>query len=186
VPELALIRHTRANIADGVCYGSTDVAALPFDAEFSRIVEEITAWRPERIISSDLRRCRVLADTLSAATGARQEIDARLRELDFGDWEGMRWDDLPRDALDRWAADPLGFAAPRGESGAALIARVTACFADISEFQGRQAIVSHAGPLRVLMALAGGVTVDLLRPGPALGSVFFVPPRGQGDASPSE
>ncbi|MGI4976319.1 MAG: histidine phosphatase family protein, partial [Janthinobacterium lividum] len=86
--------------------------------------------------------------------------DPRLRELDFGAWEGMAWDDVPRASLDRWAADLSGFAPPGGESGAALVARCRAAYAGMPA-RGCQVVVSHGGPLRVLAALAAGVEVDL-------------------------
>jgi alpha-ribazole phosphatase len=172
--RLALIRHTRAAIAEGICYGASDVPALPFDGDAEALIAEVAAWQPARIISSDFVRCRVLADALSGVNGVAVTLDPRLRELDFGEWEGMRWDDVPREALDRWATDPLGFFAPGGESGAALVARVGDFYGDLAAMTGRCAVVSHAGPIRVLMALAEGTPVDLLLPGPALGSVRFL------------
>ena len=96
--------------------------------------------------------------------------DARLLELDFGTWEGMRWNDVPRAALDLWAADPLAFAPPGGESGAELVARATAFFDEIRTADAPLAVISHAGPLRVLLALARGEPIDLLQRAPALGS----------------
>ena len=101
-------------------------------------------------------------------------LDHRLLELDFGAWEGLPWDAVPRGALDDWAADVHGFAAPGGESGSALIARVTGFYADLGP--GNHVIVAHGGPLKVLAALARGHTVDLLAPAQPLGSVLVIPP----------
>ena len=93
-------------------------------------------------------------------------------ELDFGAWEGLPWDDVPRAALDAWAADVHGFAAPGGESGDALIARVRDFAGELS--RGDHIVVSHGGPLKVLAALLTGVAVDLLAPAQALGSVVVI------------
>jgi alpha-ribazole phosphatase len=93
--------------------------------------------------------------------------------MDFGDWEGQLWDDVPRDALDAWAADPWHFAAPGGESGAALVGRVRAFWQALPE--GDHIVITHGGPLKVLVALAACRAVDLLAPPPGCGSVTMVP-----------
>lgn len=176
---LALIRHTRARIAPGICYGRTDVFADPGQPEEAEILRRLAALRPCVIWTSPASRCHGLALRARAATGADLAVDTRLLELDFGDWEGRRWDEISRADLDVWAADPIGFAAPGGETGAALIARASAAYNDIAASSAPQAVISHAGPLRVLIARATGTEIDLLRPGPALGSCEIVmrPPR---------
>jgi alpha-ribazole phosphatase len=133
--------------------------------DFSTIVAELSAFRGARVWSSPLTRCRRLAEALTP----HPILDDRLLELSFGDWEGVLWDDVPRADLDRWALDLYGFAAPGGETGASLIARVTAFWRDLGE--GSHIVVSHGGPLRVLIALAEGRPVDLANSAPRLGSV---------------
>lgn len=126
--------------------------------------------RPRSIRSSPARRCHLLARAIAAALGGEVVLDDRLLELDFGAWEGLAWDLVPREALDRWAADLAGFAPPAGESGAALVERVAAVLPALPE-RGTHLVVSHGGPLRVLRSLLRGEPVDLGRPAPALGSV---------------
>jgi alpha-ribazole phosphatase len=71
-----------------------------------------------------------------------------LSEIDFGAWEGRRWDDIERGEIDAWAADVFGFTPPGGESVAALQARVL----DFAASLGNDAaIVTHAGVMRVLV-----------------------------------
>jgi alpha-ribazole phosphatase len=117
--------------------------------------------------SSPAQRCRVVVDAIGP-----YRVDDRLQELDFGTWEGLPWDDVPRAALDAWAAAPAMFAPPGGESGAALIARVTSFYRDLGP--GSHIVVTHGGPLKVLGALARRRPVDLLAPAPSLGSVEFI------------
>ena len=93
-----------------------------------------------------------------------------MQELDFGTWEGQPWNNIPRDDINRWASDLLGFAPPGGESGADLIARVAAFHNDIVAAGQDCIVVSHGGPLRVLAALLRGVPVDLSVPATPLGS----------------
>ena len=96
-------------------------------------------------------------------------VDDRLQELDFGAWEGIAWDDVPRACLDRWAADPFGFAPPGGESGGSLVARVRD-FATVLT-AGTHVVITHGGPLKVLAGLLAGTGPDLLLPAPVPGSV---------------
>jgi alpha-ribazole phosphatase len=177
---LALVRHTRADVSPGICYGRLDIAAVPDPEAFSRICCEVGMVRPRRLLSSPARRCAVLAEAIATRLGLTVGWDDRLLELDFGDWEGRPWESVPRDQLDAWAADPLGFAPPGGERGAALVARTAAVFEDLAAQAGARgivahAIVAHAGPLRILKAFAIGrfndLAGDLVVPGPPLGSV---------------
>lgn len=167
---LVLVRHTRADVADGICYGRLDLSADP-GADGLLIAAAVKACAPATIWSSPARRCRGLAEIIAGETEAPLVTDSRLEELDFGAWEGMRWDDVPRAELNSWAANVMGFAPPGGETGAALVARASSFFVDLASADGPHVVVSHAGPLRVLAALARGEAIDLLRPGPALGSV---------------
>lgn len=163
---ILLVRHPPPDIAPGVCYGRLDIglrAPPPAD-----LVAAMRAHRPAHVWSSPARRCRAIAEAL-APLPAR--FDTRLLELDFGDWEGLAWDEVPRDALDAWAADPLGFAPPGGESGAHLLARVRAFHADLVRESAPCAVVSHGGPLKLLAALLRGEPPDLLAPAPAIGSL---------------
>ncbi len=159
------MRHPPLAIAPGICYGRRDLA-IADPASVARIVAQVRGLRGT-VWTSPLRRCRIVADAIGA-----NHVDARLIELDFGAWDGMAWDAIPRADLDCWAADPLGFAPPGGESGASLVARVTS-FRDALPI-GDHVIVAHGGPLKVLAALLRGCPVDLMAASLALGSVTFI------------
>ena len=105
------------------------------------------------------------------------QLDPRLLELDFGDWDGLDWDQVPRAELDRWAADPLFFAPPGGESGSALVERITAVQADLLARNRSCLLVSHGGPLRLLGPMLAGAPPDLLAPAPAMGTLRIVEAR---------
>ena len=143
-----LVRHPKPAVADGVCYGQTDLALA---AAVTVAADRLRPLLPihYQLHSSPLRRCRELAATLSN----NYRIDPRLKEIDFGDWEGRRWDDIPRADLDAWAAAPFDHAPPGGESATAMAARVVAFAADLPPAPDREwVLVSHQGPLRVLLA----------------------------------
>ncbi|MDJ0388968.1 histidine phosphatase family protein [Roseomonas sp. E05] len=154
----------------GHCYGRLDLPPGR-GADPAPVLAALGGFPAARLISSPARRCRALAEAIGAARSLPVVLDARLRELDFGAWEGLAWETVPRAALDAWAADPWGFAPPEGESGAALVARVRAVHAEIGT---GTVVVAHGGPLKVLAALLEERAVDLLAPAQPMGSVHVV------------
>jgi alpha-ribazole phosphatase len=144
-----LIRHPRPAVAPGVCYGASDLdlAEDAFDCA-ARLRQVLPAHLP--LFSSPLRRCRRLAEALHDAP----RYDARLREMDFGQWELRSWAEIPRTELDAWAQAPLSYAPPGGESVGALQARVTAFLAERGE---DFAVVTHAGVMRIVAAQLHGL-----------------------------
>ena len=181
-PRIALIRHPAPLIAPGICYGRLDVALAPHGiAAIPAIARQLAEFTPHKIWTSPSRRCRTLADALANATPP--QTDARLQELNFGDWEGKPWETVSRHALDCWAANLLSFAPPGGETGAELIARVKSFHADLLAEQQDCVVVSHGGPLKVLASLLRGQPVDLLAPTPAWGTVEILTAQAASDDS---
>ncbi len=143
VVQLFLIRHPRPRLAVGVCYGQLDVEAENPQPIAERLRALLPAATP--VISSPLRRARCLAEALHP----QPLFDERLLEIDFGEWEGVAWEQIDRQLLDAWAADLLHFVAPGGESAAMLQARVLDC---VDSLRGsRVALVTHAGVIRALL-----------------------------------
>jgi alpha-ribazole phosphatase len=168
--RVVLVRHPAPLIEPGICYGRLDIPIHP-DADIAGLARDPALSGSTIIWTSPARRCRSLADKIAEALSIPLIADPRLLELDFGAWEGKLWDEVPRAELDRWAADPVGFRPPDGESGEELIARVTDFNADLSR---DCVVVSHGGPLRVLSALLRGKSVDLLSRPQALGTAIAV------------
>lgn len=159
--EVLLIRHARPEVAAGICYGRLDLAlALPVTPDLGQAVTGLAP--PHRIVTSPAARARDTAAQLGACLPGSTdiEVDARLREMDFGEWEGQAWADIPRDALDLWAADLMGSRPHGGESPAQVMARVRE-WADALDIESDQRlwVVSHAGPMRMLAAHWLGVTL---------------------------
>jgi broad specificity phosphatase PhoE/ribonuclease HI len=108
--------------------------------------------------SSPLRRALRTASLVAEALGLEVRVDERLRETDFGDWEGLTFAEIQeRDGatLTAWLGDQ-GVAAPGGESFAATTRRVRqARDALLAEHPGEQVVVvSHVTPIKVLLRLA--------------------------------
>ena len=152
---LTLLRHTTPNHHQGLCYGRLDL-----DLADSFIVEARIALaalgKVTAIYSSPLSRCMRLAEFIAERHGLSVMAEPRLIEMDFGQWEGLPWSDLPREELDAWAEDFMHARPHGGESVAMLRERVLSAFDDISKAYSHDAVlcVTHSGVIRA--AMAGG------------------------------
>lgn len=150
-PRLWLVRHAAPLVAPGICYGRLDLRA---DAQATQQAAQALAQAlpPQvRLYSSPLQRCTQLAQALRALRPElRCEEDTRLQEMDFGQWEGRPWNDLPRAELDAWAHDLASYAPGGGEPLAAMLARVQSALEDTHKSANAQDTVwiSHAGVAR--------------------------------------
>lgn len=149
-----LLRHTRPAVAEGACYGRTDLALGPeFEAEAAALLAGLPAVA--RIVSSPLRRCLLLAERIAAARDLELATDARIVEFDFGRWEGMLWAEIPRAEIDAWAADFQGARPHGGESVAMLAERVGAALSATPASDPPVLWVCHAGVARAACGILG-------------------------------
>lgn len=149
---MIFIRHPRTSAPPGLCYGRLQVEVAP-DApdQIARAMDTVPPFAA--VVSSPAERCRMLAQGLSARDSAPLIFDDRLRELDFGSWEGLMWQDIPRAESDPWAADPWTIAPPGGETFATLHARVAAATAEVKP---ETLVVCHAGVIRAAQMILLG------------------------------
>jgi alpha-ribazole phosphatase len=162
-----LVRHTRVNVAPGICYGQHDVALLqPHDPPFDVVraaVRAVAVVGVAAVVSSPLSRAAQLAAHIASDVGVFVQTNAAFLELDFGDWEGRAWSDIPRAESDPWSMDYHRLAPPRGETHAALTARVCSAL-DVLAAQHQHdtvVVVTHAGPIRVALARGRGLRSDV-------------------------
>ena len=153
---LWLVRHARPLVAPGTCYGALDVAA---DAELTRAsAQALAAAIPQAIAVqvSPLKRCQQLADALSVLRGDLHfSTDARLREMDFGLWEGVAWSDIPRAAVDAWTADFAHHRFGGKESANEVLARVASAW-DERPLQHDTLWIAHSGVAQAATLLQQG------------------------------
>ena len=153
---LWLARHAQPLVAAGVCYGALDVAA---DGQATRVAaQKLAEALPKGIYvtSSPLQRCEQLAQALYALRPDLIPIfDPRLREMDFGHWEGQRWDAIGQPALEAWTADFARHQPGGGESVHMFMQRVAAAW----DALGAQPTlwITHAGVARACSLLAAGI-----------------------------
>jgi probable phosphoglycerate mutase len=148
--ELWLVRHgeSLANTG-GRLSGWSDVPLSARGEAQARALGPLLEGREfDGIWSSDLRRAVV---TAQLAFG-EPRIDRRLREMDFGELEGKRWDEIgaaERDAI----LEFVDYEAPGGESIASLRDRVLEFVEALPD--GRHLIFSHGGAIRLLTGAIG-------------------------------
>jgi alpha-ribazole phosphatase len=84
--------------------------------------------------------------------------DPRLAEMDFGHWEGRRWDALGEPALTAWTNDFAHHPPGGGESVQAFMTRVASAWRDAHRSGGSCAWITHAGVIRATALLEQGIT----------------------------
>lgn len=153
---LYLVRHTAVAVAPGLCYGRTEVpVAATFATEAAAIREALPTPLPAVVYSSPRDRCRHLAQRLAPAF----RVDARLAEVDFGQWEGSPWNALPRAEVERWCATFVESGPPDGESFRSVAARATQFVIEtMATADGADVLaITHAGVVRALLAWSRGL-----------------------------
>lgn len=146
-----LIRHGRLAGEPRRLWGHTDVPLADPEETLRQLKQIPDLDRILRIQSSDLRRARQTADLLAKlCPGAvLMPADPALRELNFGQWEGLSWPEVEATHREAYAAlmkDWVNAAPPGGESWTQLKARVRTvplCRGD--------AVVGHHSSLRALL-----------------------------------
>lgn len=162
--DILLVRHpeTLANV-NGTFVGRGD---SPYTDEgrrqLARVPAKIARFEPEAIWSSPLRRAHTLAEKAAQLTNLPVRVDERLLELDFGDAEGLTYEEVAQSGMkfDYHTCDaPV---APGGESRASIERRSAALIDEITAAGGRHAIVTHGGVFRAsLVHLLGLGSTDI-------------------------
>jgi probable phosphoglycerate mutase len=155
---LILVRHGETAVnTEGRLQGRIESTLTERGREQAdRLARAVAALEPISVVSSPLRRARETAAAIGAATGLEVEIDERLTELDYGDWEGSRFADLPAGTFDTWRADP-SFTPPGGESLVDLRKRVVPCIEALLGRERPVVAVSHVSPIKAAVTWALGV-----------------------------
>lgn len=123
-----------------------------YDEEFQGIVKQLP--QEALLYSSPLQRCKILAKHIQENTNIDTIIeDSRLMEMDFGDWELQKWNDIPKEILDPWMNDFVTVAVPNGESFQDLHLRMNDFWKNIVQKTHSKSIiiVAHSGIIRSVL-----------------------------------
>jgi probable phosphoglycerate mutase len=122
--------------------------------------------KPTAIYASPLERTRETAAPIGKAIGQRVRAERGLLECDFGEWTGRKLKELYKEpdwgTVQRY---PSGFRFPGGESFAEMQARITNCANALAARHPGESIVavSHADPIKAVVASAIGTPLDLFQ-----------------------
>jgi len=152
---LYVVRHgeTAANV-DGLLLGRADPSLTDLGARQAERLANMLP-RPDRVVSSPLRRAR---DT-AAALGTTVEVDERWIELDYGELDGVPASSVPEELWERWRTDPTHIPAG-GESLADVGRRVRLACDELAgdAISGIVVVVTHVSPIKAAIAWSLGVS----------------------------
>ena len=161
--RVVLVRHATAE-GQGRFLGQQDASlSVRGRRELPRLVAKLARYDIEAVYCSDLRRARSTARAIARAAQLAIAERPRLREMDFGLWEGRPWQEITRTsprAARSWLKQFPKRPAPAGEAFGVFKRRALRELNHIvSTNRGRcVAVVSHAGVTRVALAHALGMS----------------------------
>jgi len=137
-------------------------------AQALAVAERIAAMEkpPTAVYASPLERTRETAAPIASSLGLRVRTARGLIEADVGDWTETPLAKLYKTkewpTVQRW---PSGFRFPGGESFAEMSVRSMDALLDLVAAHPGQTIVavSHADPIKAVVAAAAGVPLDLMQ-----------------------
>jgi broad specificity phosphatase PhoE len=161
---IVLVRHAHNGMAGRFCGESDPPLSEQGMEQAAKLAKELAAYfatyfvthSVTHIFSSDLRRAQQTANAIAGNSALPVELLPSLREIRFGEWEGLNWDEVrARDAdfAARWMdAHPL-LAAPGGEDFVAFRERVCGAMAEVAKRTagGCSAVVTHGGVIRTFL-----------------------------------
>jgi alpha-ribazole phosphatase len=120
------------------------------------------------IYTSPRLRARQTADALARRVSTSVHTDEGLAEIAYGDWEGLRHDEVQArwpEAYAHWAADVASRGTPGGETAFAVAARSVPVLERLRATHrgGRVLVVSHKATIRIMVCALLGLDVRLFR-----------------------
>ncbi|MDB4904875.1 MAG: hypothetical protein JWQ63_4156 [Mucilaginibacter sp.] len=158
--EIYLIRHTAVHNPGKLCYGQSDIALSPdWKQHFDMLRQKLEQQIEDAIFySSPYQRCTQLAGFLS---GDQFQIDGRLSEMHFGEWEQCAWIEIDQYVLNLWMDDFVKYKVPGGESFETMHARCSQFWDElVQQTIPKVVIITHAGVIRSILAYVLGIPLD--------------------------
>ncbi len=160
--RVVLVRHVSAE-GQGDFLGQRDAPLSALGRrQLPALVRNLRHHRVNAIYCSDLSRSTATAAAIARRRRVAPVIRPQLREIHFGRWEGLSWDQVveqfPRLAM-RWLNERSTPAVPGGEPMTRFKRRVTKELKRIAAANPGQGVVvvTHAGVIRVALGEALGI-----------------------------
>ena len=156
--RLLIARHgATPNNAQARYTGQSDVALSPLgERQAEALAHALADEHLECIVASDLRRARATAEAVARYHNLALQMDADLREIAMGEWEGQTYAEVMEhspDLMTRWQADAINVAPPGGETIAEFRDRLERALDrwHAAYPQGTVLWVTHGGAVGVLL-----------------------------------
>ena len=182
IRRLILVRHGETDGESSVRYhGSTDVGlSAEGRAQMRRVTGELRDEHADLYVASTLMRSWAAAAIVSR--GADVRIEAGLREIHFGRWEGLTRAEIQAQdptLFEDWQAGAPGFEYPGGEPRSDFQARIGRALEHVAAAPGYTAIaVLHKGVIReIVRQLTGEAPAP---DQPEIGGRILLTRRGDG------
>jgi broad specificity phosphatase PhoE len=152
------IRHAETEMAGRFCGHADPALSARGRAQLAPLAQQFSAEKIEAVYSSDLQRA---ISTAEAITQGPIELRPALREIGFGQWEGLSWEEI--EEMDpvyasKWMDEYPRLPAPAGETFEVFEKRVLEEVSHLLQHPGPIAVVAHAGVLRVVLRHLCGCT----------------------------
>lgn len=160
---IILLRHTSLDIEPETFYGQSDVnVSKDFQKEVFLIKEKMKKLKindlKPLVFSSPLKRCKKLALEIFS----NFKIDDRLKELNFGDWEMLKLNEIPRKEIEEWRKNLMYFKIPNGESNKLFYNRVKDFCDEFATLKHDLFIICHAGTINCIISYLANIPFEKL------------------------
>jgi alpha-ribazole phosphatase len=153
--RVLFIRHAETGMAGRFCGHSDPDLNAQGQAQLAELAHVLSTETIARVYSSDLRRAQSTAQAIAASKNVPLTLSPALREIHFGAWEGLSWEEVAQmdpEYASEWVDGYPHVPAPAGESFRNFEARVLGEVNDLIERDaGSIAVVTHAGVLRLIL-----------------------------------
>jgi broad specificity phosphatase PhoE len=150
---LILVRHAHTEMAGKFCGQIDPPLSTEGLAQLAKLSEKLTGHSFTHIFSSDLARTRQTAAAIASRHSLPIHLLRSLREISFGSWEGMDWDQVAAQDpayAQRWLDHYPSIAAPGGEGLEDFRNRIRDAMDSIADQVrgGCAVVVTHGGVIR--------------------------------------
>ena len=154
--SLLFIRHAETDLAGRFCGHSNPPVNEHGQCQIEELLQLLEGESIDAVYSSDLLRSLTTADAIAKKFGLAPVTIPGLREIDFGEWEGLSWEEIEsrdRNYASKWSKAYPALPAPGGELFEAFQSRVLTEVKHIlaTPKQKCAAVVTHGGVMRIVL-----------------------------------
>lgn len=176
--EMWLIRHGQTDWnLKGIYQGQSDIPLNDTGiGQAKDLAASLSSMRFDAIYASDLMRARDTASIIADVIGLPVQLDARLREINQGVWEGQSIEEVRVKYTPDFSRNPKYILTPRAEGAESLAQVITRMVQAANEYHdrhngGRVLLATHGLSAAALYAVVNGI--------PLVDVVKFIPDNGK-------